>query len=111
MLLGWRPDTCDCEFEYNGPNDTAHLTRIVRLCPDHANHDAAHADNVLKNQAITAVEKALAPGRVNPEDIAWRFDSQRQVYVSLPAYVQLTGLERADLASALLRRSSRIVLE
>ena len=105
----WRPDTCGCAFEYDGPNDAAHLTRIVTLCPVHTNHDDARNDNLLKNRAVNTV--AQAHGLEDASVVAWRFDTGRNVIVSHPSGA-LSGLQRAELRAALaLIHPTRIVVE
>jgi hypothetical protein len=105
----WKPDTCDCVLEYNGTNSPQNFTRANRLCAAHATADAAFADNLLKNHAINTVE-TLVPG-VKADEVAWRFDAQRKVIVTLPARVTLLQASRVALETELAKVSLRVVLE
>ena len=106
----WKPDTCGCELEYDGGNDPAKLTRVIRRCPDHASPEDAYTDNVLKNQAVCKVAEVLAGKGVTAEELAWAFDGARKVAVLVPARIAMTPAERTTLLAELAKISPRIDL-
>jgi hypothetical protein len=112
-MLRWRPDTCSCVLEYNGSNEKANLAKVVNLCPSHANADEAHDDNILKNRAVGKVHEAVVAKdpSVGPEEISWRFDRNRQLFLKVPSRTTLNVAERVLVQTELTQLSAKVVLE
>jgi hypothetical protein len=86
---------------------------VVNLCSAHANADEAHADNILKNRAVGKVHelvKAKDPS-VGPEEISWRFDGSRRLFVKAPTRTSLTLPDRVSVQTELTQLSAKVVLE
>jgi hypothetical protein len=99
----WHPDTCKCVITYSWDStvpadERVHTFTAIKPCPLHALAtargadpaeaialvaQAAHAENVRKNQAIATVVEHW-PG-LDPNEVAWRIDEARRVHLAVPA--------------------------
>lgn len=92
----WRPDTCNCVIEYEWdpavPQDArVHTARSAKPCAVHATiqalsgHVGTHAavldENQRKNKVVGAARETNPT--LTDDDVAWSFDAQRVLHVSL----------------------------
>lgn len=113
----WRPDTCDCELEYEWDDSVPQeervttISSILKACPIHAHHGdniEGHysdvlAENQSKNQAIGLLVKTLGKLDGGAEEISWRFNPDRSIVLSHPALTKqdketMNALEKTDIS-------------
>lgn len=79
----WKPDTCDCELEYNGANSPENFVRSIKTCAKHASVSGqAHAQAVLernqtKNKADTIIRNDF------PIEPRWSYDANDKLTFDL----------------------------
>lgn len=99
----WRPDTCNCQMEFDGPNDPEHFTQIVKKCIEHTGVPdkdivaTVFAENQTKNRAMAHLLADPRFGEDKVEDNgdqvrvfrkgmepSFAFDQDRKVVIKLP---------------------------
>lgn len=83
----WLPDTCQCELDYiwdDAKPDVEGQVVLVKACPAHRGKQGGDvlAENRRKNTAIAQVAEALA---IEPTEVGWEWDAQRNLVLRLPA--------------------------
>ena len=105
----WKPDTCECELEYNGQNSPANFVRAIKLCPFHKEieHPIVLGENQTKNKAMSELGKIPAlTSKILDENgqmvdvldrtkVRWSYDANRELQIELPT------LNAVDKATAL----------
>ncbi len=88
-LMRWQPDTCEefpfggCVIEYDGPNELAFFTRVVRTCKRHRGlvgedvHTAVHGENIRKNTAMAIAARVAALDLSKTDEIGFEFSSEQ----------------------------------
>ncbi len=123
----WRPNICangQCVYEWTAGDNFNPIGpfRFTQVCGAHAGHpdDAARLAALKdENQSMSfgraklaeLIDLKSAAGEYSGEDIAFVFDSKRQVTFTVPTAFRAAALaKRAQIAAALGAISKRIVL-
>ncbi len=102
----WTPDTCDCVLEYSWDDTQDENTRthshkaVVQRCPEHERlgfgdkglYDQVMKENTCKSKTF-GLAKAIEP-TLELDNMAWFFDSGRNLHVVIPA---LNSLKKVKL--------------
>jgi len=101
----WRPDTCDCIFEYEWDDTqsqdarTHSFKKAVQLCEHHQTllatkaYDEVISENSRKNTVFTLAQEIKSD--IALEDYTWSFDKIRKLKVGFLG--KLKGAEKAQL--------------
>lgn len=108
----WKPDTCDCEIEYEWDDSvpqeqrTHTISNVVKACPAHDTHNNKedHFKSVLdenqsKNRAIGLVLKNH-PEIEKATDVGWRMNPDRSVVIILPDKIKVNADNLTNLSDA-----------
>jgi hypothetical protein len=90
----WRPDTCDCEIEYEWDDTLSEVQRTHAIkqfnhkCSFHQKADDTIQygdvveENTRKNKTISEIVNVLGADSVKPGDLEWSFDGSRNLTVN-----------------------------
>jgi hypothetical protein len=85
----WKPDTCDCEVEYEWDDKIPAAERTIEVkahkaCPLHTTAAETFADNQRKNQEVDAFLNRLESDgkKATALDVAWELDDKRNLTIA-----------------------------
>jgi hypothetical protein len=119
-ITTWRPDTCECEIEYewddNGvdENKVHTLKKFNKVCQAHSSNQSGYGsvltENQNKNKGVTKIVELLNLKEEDAQKVLWKIDKDtREVSYNFSELVNKpTALQKAALQTELTKISGKL---